>query len=111
MKYGVVHNATKIIKFAHEVNMLTLPQKKIYNSLSERNLFLAGIGAGKTHALALMAAKYITKYPEAIGLIAANSYSQLNISTVKRMFEVWQQDFNIYPDRDYVINKQPPRTF
>jgi len=87
--------------------MLTEPQKEIYDTINERILFLSGVGGGKTHIAGVIALKYITKFPDAIGFIGANTYSQLSKSTLKRFFDVWGV-FGIVNGIHYVVDKIPP---
>src|SRR5688572_8845486 len=87
--------------------MLSNPQKDIYNSTLERNLFLSGIGSGKSFIGGVKSLKFITSFPEAIGFVGANTYSQLSKSTLKRFFEVWDR-FGLVNGTHYVVDKIPP---
>lgn len=87
--------------------MLSRPQADIYNSTKARNLFLAGVGSGKSFMGGYLATKYVTMYPKAIGFIGANSYMQLSKSTLKRIFDMWESEFGIRNDVHYVVDKQP----
>lgn len=88
--------------------MLSSPQIDIYNSVKERNLFMSGIGGGKTFISGLTALKFITQFPEVIGFIGANTYAQLSKSTLKRYFDVWEKDFKLFNGVHYVVDKIPP---
>lgn len=87
--------------------MLTSPQETTYYSCKERNLFMAGVGSGKSHVGAFISAKYITNFPNVIGFIGANTHEQLSKSTLKRIFEVWAKDMEWQEGVDYVVDKQP----
>lgn len=97
-------------------NGLSEPQKTFFNARSRVNLFFAGQGAGKSHVLGVISLYLATNFPDVFGLIAANTYSQLNDSTLYRIREVWQ-DLGIteYDEGtgqgDYVVNRQPPKEF
>jgi hypothetical protein len=86
---------------------LSNPQKEIYNSDKERNLFVSGIGSGKSWLLGMMAIKFLDQFPDAIGLVAANAYKQLSGATLKRMFDMWHDEFGLVKDIHYVVNKRP----
>src|SRR5665648_156627 len=66
------------------------PQIKILNSFKHINLFLAGVGSGKTHLGGIKSYQLIKKYPLVRGFIAANTYLQLTQSTLFRMREYWK---------------------
>ena len=87
------------------------PQNDILLSTKERNLFLAGAGAGKTHCISLGSADFVINFPNAVGLIAANTYSQLSKSTLKRVFETWYDVFGWQNGVHYVTNIIPPAHF
>lgn len=63
--------------------------------------------SGKTYIAGILSLKYITKFPNAIGFIGANTYSQLSKSTLKRFFDVWGV-FGIVNGINYVVDKIPP---
>jgi len=90
---------------------LSEPQQYILTSAAEINLFLAGIGSGKTHLGGIQSAYYIQNFPQARGFIGANTYGQLNTSTMLRIREVWKEQFGWTDGRDYVIGKTPPKGF
>ena len=85
---------------------LTRPQLAIYNSKRNYNLFMAGIGSGKTHIGGEVAFKYISNHPEIRGFIGANSYGQLSKSTLVKMQKVWASK-GVKENTHYVIDKQP----
>jgi hypothetical protein len=95
---------------------LSLPQLEIYLSIKQINLFLAGVGSGKTHLDGLISYRNVEQFPKVKGFIGANTYDQLNCSTIFRIREVWKS-FGIveYDDKTklgyYVIGKQPPKEF
>lgn len=93
------------------------PQIRILNSVKHINLFLAGVGSGKTHLGGIKSYQFIKKYPLVRGFIAANTYLQLTQSTLFRMREYWKSvGVNEYnketnPSGQYVVNKKPPANF
>jgi hypothetical protein len=96
------------------------PSKPQYDILTSRkpvNLFLAGQGSGKTHCAGGVSSTFISNFPKVKGLIAANTYDQLNRSTMYRIREVWEHEFQIKEYSEltkegcYVIGKQPPKHF
>lgn len=91
--------------------MFSEPQKEIYNTTKERALFMSGIGSGKTFLLAQRSLKYIIKFPNVIGLIGANTYSQLTKSTLKQCFDTWYKHYGLINGRHYVVDKIPPESF
>lgn len=93
-----------------EINV-SAPQSDILASTKSLNLFLSGAGGGKTHCISLGAADYVINFPKAIGLIAANTYSQLSKSTLKRVFETWYDIFGWQNGVHYVSNIIPPAHF
>jgi hypothetical protein len=92
------------------------PQYDILESSKSLNLFLSGKGGGKSHIGGVISASLITEYPHCRGFIGANTYDQLNTSTLVRVFAVWKS-FGIteYTDANhtgcYVVGKQPPKCF
>lgn len=90
---------------------LSAPQQYILTSTKEINLFLAGIGSGKTHLGGVISAFYVRNFPQAVGFIGANTYNQLNTSTMLRIREVWKDNFGWRDGTDYVVGKQPPKGF
>lgn len=73
----------------------TDPQDDFIFSKKAVSLFLAGQGSGKTHCDGIISAQFVSNFPKIKGLIAANTYDQLNRSTMYRIREVWRTDFNI----------------
>lgn len=84
------------------------PQDAIINSPKQINLFLAGVGSGKSHVMGVVSAGYIINFPKSIGIMCANTYTQLSLSTLVRVFKVWAQYFGLIQDVHYVVDKQPP---
>jgi len=87
------------------------PQDEVLQARSDRNLFLAGIGSGKSHIIAFLAAFILLNYPRLIQFIGANTYGQLSKSTLKRCFDVWLGVFNWSKGRDFVVDTIPPEHF
>ena len=92
----------------HREIELSAPQYEILTSTKELNLFLAGVGSGKSHCMGVKSANYLINFPKAVGLITANTYSQLSASTLVRVFGVWAQYYGMYEDVHFVVDKQPP---
>ena len=91
--------------------ILSDPQCDILESKSQLNLFMAGVGSGKSHLGGIISSQYIKDYPEIKGFIAANTYEQLNTAILTRIFEIWRENFNLIEDVHYVVDKQPPNNF
>ncbi len=94
---------------------LSKPQKDIFKSVQQINLFLAGVGSGKTHLGGILVYNFL-QFPHIKGFIAANTYDQLNTSTFTRIAEVLSSfGINEYNDKTkqglYVVGKQPPTGF
>jgi len=67
---------------------LSPAQMSFIKASEEYTLFCGGLGSGKTHAGALWAIYMAVNYPKTIGLITANSYSQLKKATLSKLFEL-----------------------
>lgn len=90
---------------------LSQPQTYTITSTQDINLFLAGIGSGKTHIGGLISGYYIENYPQVFGFVGANTHNQLTTSTLYRLREVWRDIFGWIEGVDYVAGKKPPRHF
>jgi len=95
---------------------LSGPQFDIYRSQKERNLFHAGQGGGKTFGIGLISWMLVNICPEALGMIAANTYGQLSDSTLLECTNVWKgfgwtEYTKTNPDGFYVIDVNPPMSF
>jgi len=90
---------------------VTEPQGDIINSHQQFNLFLAGVGSGKSHTMGLVSGTMVCNFPEARGLISANTYSQLTRSTLARVYKVWHEYFGLKEDVHFVVDKKPPEHF
>ena len=90
---------------------LSEPQKYILTSSAKINLFLAGVGSGKTHLAGIVSGFLAESCPNVSGFIGANTYNQLNTSTMLRIREVWKQVFNWTHGIDYVVGIKPPNGF
>jgi len=87
------------------------PQHEIIASTKELNLFLGGVGSGKSHTMGIKSANYVINFPDALGLITTNTYQQLSHSTLVRVYAVWAEYFGLYEDVHFVVDKQPPQHF
>lgn len=90
---------------------ISSPQNEILTSRKQLNLFLAGVGSGKSHLMGLLSYFYVHNFPKAKGLICANTYSQLSGATLARIFKVWKDYFGLIKDVHYVVDKKPPEHF
>jgi hypothetical protein len=81
------------------------------------NLFLGGVGSGKTYLLGIKTYQLIRNFPNMRGFIGANTAMQLTQSTLFRIREYWKSigiveyDKLGCPHGQYIINKQPPAHF
>jgi hypothetical protein len=87
--------------------ILTNPQKYIARSPRAINLFLAGMGSGKTYLAGIISADFIINNPNVKGFIAANTYDQLNTSTLYRIKAVWDEVFGLKEGIHYVAGNKP----
>jgi chromosomal replication initiation ATPase DnaA len=90
---------------------VSAPQKSILTSTSPINLFLSGVGAGKTHLLGIKTYQLIRKFPKVRGFVGANTYLQLVQSTLFRIREYWKSigiveyDKESHPEGQYVVGQ------
>lgn len=94
-------------------NKFSEPQKAILRSVASLNLFLAGTGSGKTHLGGAKSRELIANFPSVRGFIAANTFDQLNTSTLFRFREFWATNgmtewTKENPYGVYVSGKEPP---
>lgn len=98
-------------------HIVSRPQLKILTSVKHINLFLAGVGSGKTHLMGIKSYQLIKTYPNVRGFIGANTYLQLTQSTLFRIREYWKSIGITEYDKQnnsygqYVVNKKPPAHF
>lgn len=93
--------------------VISKPQMAILTSIARINLFLAGVGGGKTFLDGVLSRHLISKFPEVKGGIFANTYDQLNTSTLFRIREYWASTgvtewSKENPSGTYVSGKEPP---
>ncbi len=86
---------------------LSKPQQEIFFSEADINLFLAGMGSGKTYLGGIISAYLVLNYPQVKGFIGANTYDQLNTSTLYRIKAVWNEVFKMTEGRHYVCGVKP----
>ena len=89
------------------------PQLAILESKKRLNLFLAGTGSGKTHLGGALSLHFINRFPGVRGAVFANTYDQLNTSTLFRIREYWDsvgvtEWSRENPNGMYVSGKEPP---
>ena len=93
--------------------IISEPQMAIFQSTATINLFLAGVGSGKTYLDGLISKQLISKFPTLRGGIFANTYDQLNTSTLFRIREYWASTGMTEWTKEnplgvYVSGKEPP---
>jgi hypothetical protein len=93
--------------------IISKPQMSFLTSTKNVNLFLAGVGSGKTFLDGVLSRDFITRFPEVKGGIFANTYDQLNTSTLFRIREYWASTGMTEWTREnpagvYVSGKEPP---
>ena len=98
------------------IQIVSDPQGAILESTASINLFLAGIGSGKSHLNGIKSYQFINMFPNCTGFIGANFYDQLNTSTLFRIREYWKSIGVVEYDKDtphgmYVVGKKPPSHF
>ena len=99
------------------IQKVSAPQKAMLQSTAAVNLFLAGIGSGKSHLNGIKSYQLVRMFPDSTGFIGANFYDQLNTSTLFRIREYWKSVGIIEYDKEsctygqYVIGKRPPLHF
>ena len=94
-----------------ETPILTKPQTYNLTSLQPINLFMAGVGSGKTYLGGMLSMFYVLNFPEVKGMIAANTYMQLTQSTMNCIRDVWRDNFGLIENKDYVVDKKPLESF
>jgi len=72
---------------------------------------MAGTGSGKTYMDGVISAYFIRNFPDIYGFIGANTYDQLNTSTLKGVRDVWKKEFNLIENEHYVVGKHPPQGY
>jgi hypothetical protein len=96
---------------------VSAPQRAILKSTKSLNLFLAGVGSGKTFVGGIISYRFVRKFPKVRGFIGANTYLQLTQSTLFRIREYWKSigvveyEKSSSPYGQYVVNKKPPSHF
>jgi len=93
--------------------ILSKPQMSILQSTAGINLFLAGTGSGKTFLGGVLSINFITKFPNVRGAIFANTFDQLNTSSLFRIREYWTSIGVTEWTKDnplgmYVSGREPP---
>ena len=88
----------------------------MFASTSQINLFLSGKGGGKSHFNGMKSYQLIKDFPDVFGFIGANTYDQLNTSTMFRIREFWKsigvvEYTKSNPNGQYVVSCQPPGHF
>jgi hypothetical protein len=76
-------------------------------------IYSAGTGSGKTFLGGILSIRFITEFPEVRGAIFANTFDQLNTSTLFRIREYWSsigvtEWSKENPTGTYTSGKEPP---
>lgn len=87
------------------------PQMDVLETTADRVLFHSGVGIGKSQTIGVLSFEFIRNIPEARGFIGANTYNQLAKSTLDRVFNVWEKQFGLMKNRDFVVDRIPPPHF
>jgi len=98
------------------INEVSDPQMAVLNSVQPITLFLSGKGGGKSHFNGIKSFQFIKKFPHVTGFIGANTYDQLNTSTMFRIRECWKsmgvtEYTKNNPGGQYVVGIEPPSHF
>jgi len=97
-------------------NEVSAPQMAMLKSRQSINLFLSGKGGGKSYFNGIISYWYIRNFPDCKGFIGANTYDQLNTSTLFRIREYWKSiGITEYTKHNtgghYVVGIAPPEHF
>lgn len=96
---------------------LSKPQGAVLKARKERVLNMAGQGSGKSAMIGVLTGLYIQLFPRVKGFVAANTYMQLNQSTLIQCTKIWAEKFGITPYDPrtgqgwYVMDQKPPASF
>lgn len=99
------------------VNMtVSEPQLSMLKSTCDINLFLTGKGGGKSYFNGIKSYFFARKFPHVKGFVGANTYDQLNTSTMFRIREYWKSigisEYTKHnPLGQYVVGIEPPSHF
>ena len=80
------------------------------NSPYKYHWYCGGIGTGKSYIAARYSLNRVMSNWETVGLIAANTHTQLAQSTLPHLFTLFDEA-GLQEDRDYVVNKTPPKSW
>lgn len=98
---GSISTHTAVIK-----DELSLQAWLFINSPYRYHWYCAGIGTGKSYVLARWMFMRLVTNPETVGLVAANTYTQLIQSTLPHLFELLDES-----GLEYVSNCKPPKSW
>lgn len=84
-------------------------QSDIFISDTIENLFVSGLGAGKSFLLGVECAKNM-KYKGSLGFLGAPVFDTLKNATLPQVQRAWEA-LGIQEDRDYVVNIRPPKNW
>jgi len=98
------------------ISEVSQPQMSALLSVQPITLFLSGKGGGKSHFNGIKSLQLIKQFPNVKGFIGANTYDQLNTSTMFRIREYWKsvgivEYSKANPAGHYVIGIAPPSHF
>jgi len=72
---------------------------------------MGGTGSGKTYMDGVISYDLLNNNPNIYGFIGANTYEQLNTSTLKRIRDVWKNEFKLIENKHYIVGRRPPLSF
>lgn len=87
---------------------LSEPQAAFFDDDTPAVGYFGGWGCGKTWIGARKVPLLAIQFPEAPGLISANTHKQLHQSTLVEFWRALTEDYGLEEVRDYVYNKRPP---
>lgn len=98
--------------------LLSEPQTAVLSTRAAVILDMAGQGSGKSQNIGYSSGMFLTDFPEALGFIGANTYTQLSQSTLVRVFQNWRDVYGLTeydaksnPAGAFVVDKRPPAHF
>lgn len=94
------------VKYVHR----NRPQQEVMAVLSRIMILLWGRATGKTKgATGPLSYLYATQMPGSVGAIGCDSYKHLKREILPELFKTWKEDFGMVKDRDYWVNRFPPK--
>ena len=98
--------------------ILSVPQMRVLRCRKPLILTMSGQRGGKSFGIGVRSFIMAKSFPQLTGMIAANTYKQLEQSTLKECRDIWGRYFNANeydpranPNGCYVMSRQPPLHF